>query len=142
MTGLDSNILIQLAAADHPRNSATVSLFEAENRRGETFALPSVAVTEFLHIITDARRFDPPMTQIVAINWIEGFLTLSSVKIIEPDTASLRLMLGWMRQYRLGRKRIIDTHLATMLYRGGVRRFMTSNPKDFEIFGVFEFVVP
>lgn len=142
MTGLDSNILIQLAAADHERNGATVSLFAEENRRGETFALPSHAVTEFLHIITDARRFDPPMTQVVALNWIEGFLTLSSVKIIESDAACLRLMLDWMRQFRLGRKRIIDTHLAATLYSQGVCRLMTSNPKDFEIFGVFEFVVP
>ena len=142
MTGLDTNILIQLAAGDHARYDATTALVEEKIQQRETLVLPSVAITEFLHIITDARRFDPPMTQVVALDWIEGFLTLSNVELIDSDAASLRLMLGWMRQFQLGRKRIIDTHLAAMLYNRGVRRLMTSNHKDFEIFGVFEFVAP
>ena len=142
MTGLDSNILVQLAVAEHPRNGATTALFQAEVQRGETFALPSLVATEFLHIVTDGRRFNPPMTQTVALDWIEGFLTLPEVKTVEANEASLRLTLQWMRQFQLGRKRILDTHLAAILYTHGITRLLTSNPGDFSIFQVLETVTP
>ncbi len=142
MTGLDSNILVQLAVAAHSGNLNTTALFRAEIQRGETFALPSLVVTEFLHIVTDGRRFDPPMTQTVALDWIEGFLTLPEIQTIEPNEASLHLMLQWMRKFQLGRKRILDTHLAAILYTHGITRLLTSNSGDFSIFGVFEIVTP
>jgi len=142
MTGLDSNILVQLAVAEHPRNGDTTALFQAEIERGETFALPSLVATEFLHVVTDGRRFNPPMTQTVALDWIEGFLTLSEVKTVESNDASLQLTLQWMRQFQLGRKRILDAHLAAILHTHGVRRLLTSNPGDFEVFGVLETVAP
>jgi hypothetical protein len=47
-----------------------------------------------------------------------------------------------MREHQLGRKRILDTHLAAILYTSGVTRLLTSNPGDFSIFQVFETVTP
>lgn len=142
MTGLDSNILVQLAVAEHPRNGVTTKLFQAEIQRGETFALPSLVATEFLHVVTDARRFDPPMTQTLALDWIEGFLTLPEVNTVEANEASLHLTFLWMRKFQLGRKRILDTHLAATLHTHGVNRLLTSNPRDFAVFGVLETVAP
>lgn len=55
--------------------------------------MPSLVATEFLHVVTDSRRFDPPMTQIVALDWLEGFLTLPEVKTVETNEASLSLTL-------------------------------------------------
>ena len=51
-------------------------------------------------------------------------------------------MLRWMRQFNLGRKRILDTYLAAVLHTAGVRRLLTSNPTDFAVFGALETVVP
>ena len=50
--------------------------------------------------------------------------------------------IRWMRQFNLGRKRILDTHLAAILYTSGVRRLLTSNPSDFKVFTVLETVTP
>jgi len=50
--------------------------------------------------------------------------------------------LRWMRQFNLGRKRILDTHLAAVLHTAGVHRLLTSNPADFTLFGVLDTVVP
>jgi predicted nucleic acid-binding protein len=46
-----------------------------------------------------------------------------------------------MRQFNLGRKRILDTHLAAILHTAGINRLMTSNPGDFAVFGVIQ-VIP
>jgi predicted nucleic acid-binding protein len=74
MTGLDCNILVQLAFADHPVNTATVAEVHAETVQGNKLVFPPLVVAEFLHVSTDARRFDPPLTMTEAINWVEDFI--------------------------------------------------------------------
>jgi hypothetical protein len=64
------------------------------------------------------------------------------VCLVFPTAASVNQTLVWMRQWSLGRKRILDTELAAILNTNGVRRFLTSNPADFAIFNVFEIITP
>jgi len=142
MTGLDCNILVQLALADHPANAATVASVHAEAQREGALGFPPLVVTEFLHVVTDAKRFGPPLTMTEALNWIEDFMANPAVDLLPPTQASVRQMLRWLRQFNLGRKRILDTHLAAVLHTAGVRRLLTSNPADFAVFGVLETVAP
>ena len=142
MTGLDSNILIQLALQDHPANKATIAAVEKELQTGSRLIIPSFVADEFLHVITDERRFSPPLTMIEAMAWLEKFLANPVVGLLEPTYESRLQMLRWMRQFNLGRKRILDTHLAAVLHTSGVRRLLTSNPKDFAVFGVIEIIIP
>ncbi len=142
MTGLDCNILVQLALRDHPANAATVAAVQAEVKRGNRIVFPSLVIDEFLHVITDARRFNPPLTMIEALDWVESFLANPAVGLLEPTPESLRQTLEWMRKFNLGRKRILDTHLAAVFYAAGVRRLFTANSADFAIFNVFEIITP
>ena len=142
MTGLDCNVLVQLALADHPANSATVAAVQAETQRAGSLVLPPLVVTEFLHVVTDERRFVPPLTMIEALDWVEEFLANPSVSLLQPTQESLQQTLRWMREFNLGRKRILDTHLAAVLYTAGARRLLTSNPGDFSVFGVLETITP
>ena len=107
MIGLDCNILVQLAMADHAANGQTVTAVEADTQKGEKLVFPPLVVAEFLHVTTDARRFAPPLTMSEAIDWIEEFLKNPAVCLLEPNQASLDQTLRWMRQFNLGRKRIL-----------------------------------
>jgi len=142
MIGLDCNILVQLAFADHAANAKTIAAVQTETQKGEKLALPSLVVAEFLHVATDARRFAPPLTMTEALDWIEDFLKNPMVNLLEPGQTSLDQTFQWMRQFNLGRKRILDTQLAAILHSNGVRRLLTSNPADFAVFGVLEIIVP
>jgi predicted nucleic acid-binding protein len=142
MTGLDCNILVRLALADHPANGASIAVVQAEVEHGQTLVFPSLIVAEFLHVVTDGKRFDPPLTMEEAVLWMEDLLANPSLRIIETNPASMGLTLEWMRQFKLGRKRILDTHLAAVLHTAGVQKLITSNPGDFASFGVLEVVVP
>lgn len=142
MTGPDCNILVQIALQDHPANSASVAAVEAEVQRGNSLAFPPLVINEFLHVVTDERRFSPPLSMSEALDWMEGFLANTGVKVLEPTVASTEQMLRWMRQFNLGRKRILDTHLAAVLHAAGAKRLLTSNPIDFKVFGVFELISP
>ena len=142
MTGLDCNILVQLALQDHPANATTVAIVQTEVQSGSRLVFPALVINEFLHVITDTRRFSPPLTMTEALDWVESFLANSSLGVLEPTPESLRQTLHWMREFNLGRKRILDTHLAAILYVAGVRRLCTSNPADFAVFNVFEIITP
>jgi hypothetical protein len=79
---------------------------------------------------------------IEALDWIEEFLANPSVSLLQPTQESLGQTLRWMREFNLGRKRILDTHLAAVLHTAGARRLLTSNPGDFTVFGVLETITP
>jgi predicted nucleic acid-binding protein len=140
MTGLDCNVLVQLAFADHPANLRSIAAVQAETSQGAKLIFPSLVVNEFRHIVTDPRPFDPPLTMTEALDWVEDFLANPMVELIEPNRASTDQTLRWMRQFNLGRKRILDPHLAAVLHTAGVTRLLTSNPADFAIFGVLQAV--
>ena|SRR6185295_12684251 len=140
MIGLDCNVLVHLAFADHPANSVTLAAVQAETGRGSKLAFPSLDINEFLHVATDPKRFNPPLTMTDALNWAEDFLANPMVELIEPNRAATEQTLRWMHQFNLGRKRILDTHLAAILHTAGINRLMTSNPGDFAVFGVVEVV--
>jgi toxin-antitoxin system PIN domain toxin len=142
MTGLDCNILVQLALQDHPANASTVAVVQAEVKSGSRLVFPPLVINEFLHVITDVRRFSPPLTMIEALDWVENFLANPAVSLIEPTPESLRQTLRWMREFNLGHKRILDTHLAAAFHTAGVRRLLTSNQSDFAVFGTFEIITP
>jgi len=142
MIGLDCNVLVQLAIADHPANARTLAAVESKMLQGTKLVFPSLVATEFPHVVTDERRFAPPLTMPEALDWIEDFLANPGVNMLEPTQASMEQTILWMRQFNLGRKRILDTHLAAILYTNGVRLLLTSNPADFSVFGVLETITP
>jgi predicted nucleic acid-binding protein len=142
MIGLDCNILVQLAFADHPANAKTIATVQTETQKGEKLVFPSLVIAEFLHVTTDPRRFDPPLTMAEALDWIEEFLKNPVVGVLEPGPATMAQTLRWMREFNLGRKRILDTQLAAVLHGNGVNRLLTSNPADFAVFRVLETVTP
>jgi predicted nucleic acid-binding protein len=67
MIGLDCNILVQLAFADHPGNAKTVAAVQVETSKGQRLVFPSLVIAEFLHVATDDRRFAPPLTMAEAL---------------------------------------------------------------------------
>ena len=141
MIGLDCNILVQLAFADHAANAQTIAAVQTETQKGEKLVFPSLVVSEFLHVATDARRFAPPLTMTEALDWIEEFLKNPAVSLLEPSQASVDQTLHGCGS-STGPRRILDTQLAAVLHSKGVSRLLTSNPADFAVFGALETVTP
>ena len=75
-----------------------------------------------------------------AIEAAENWWNSDPVRHIFPTLESVRLGFHWMRQYDLGRKRVLDTQLAATFYMHGITRILTSNFMDYRVFGCFELV--
>ncbi|NJM55547.1 MAG: type II toxin-antitoxin system VapC family toxin [Verrucomicrobiae bacterium] len=142
MTGLDTTILVALVIREHELHERATRTLQRELGGGERFALTPEVVSEFIHIVTDARRFRQPLTMPQALADARFWWTSAQTHQVFATSAVVELCLSWMERHQLGRKRILDTLLAASLHAGGVKRLFTANPVDFEVFDRFELVVP
>ena len=136
--GVDTTFLVQVEVREvSGHEEARGWLNEALSRHPQPLALAPQVLTEFVHVVTDPRRFASPLSMEEALEKARGWWEASEVKPVYPSLDSTRLGLLWLRQHRLGRKRLLDTQLAATYYAAGVTRLLTLNMSDFEIFGVF-----
>ncbi|MGB7161085.1 MAG: PIN domain-containing protein [Tepidisphaeraceae bacterium] len=141
MIGADTTFLVQLEIAEHPQHAAAQATLRREVIDStQPLVLAPQVLAEFVHVVTDPRRFANPLSIDRALDQAAFWWNATEVRHVFPTSDSTRTFLEWMRAHRLGRKRLLDTQLAATLWTSGVRRIATANPADFAVFGVFEFV--
>jgi predicted nucleic acid-binding protein len=141
MIGVDTTFLVQLEIIEHPQHAAARTTLQREViDAAQPLVLAPQVLAEFVHIVTDPKRFTNPLTIEKALDQAAFWWNAAEVRHAFPTPESTRTFLEWMRAHRLGRKRLLDTQLAATLWTAGVSRIATSNPADFAVFGVFSFV--
>jgi predicted nucleic acid-binding protein len=137
--GVDTSFLVALAIREHPSHYGCLALFEGEIRGGEgTMALAPQVLAEFCHVVTDPRRFERPLEMSDALDLCEEWWNARECRQVAVDAEVGALFLTWMREFRLGRKRLLDTLLAATYYRSSVTRLAATDWRDFALYGVFE----
>jgi len=138
MIGIDTNFLIDIDNQSSPFHKQAVEIFN-EWRKGQDYLYVYFHVfMEYQHVITDSKRFECPLSMEDARNRVSFWINQPRIKVIYPDDLSFITAQNWMKKFNLGRKRIIDTHMAAAYFCAGVNQLITANPKDFEIFNQFE----
>ena len=138
--GIDTSWLIEVELREHSRHGAARATLKRLAEAAETLVLTPQVLSEFVHAVTDGKRFQHPLSMGEAVEAAEHWWNADSVKQVFPTIESVLLGFHWMRQYDLGRKRILDTQLAATFHVHGVKRILTSNARDYQIFGCFEVV--
>lgn len=142
MIGVDTTFLVQLELVELPAHKTAHELLQREILSPQVpLALAPQVLAEFIHVVTDPRRFQRPLTAAEAISKARFWWEAAEVQHVVPTGESTVLFLDWMQRHQLGRKRILDTQLAAVLWSAGVRTVLTSNPADFQAFG-FQLLVP
>ncbi len=142
MNGLDTGFLVAaevLEHADHVAGRDTPARLLAA---GNQIAIAPQVLAEFIHIVTDPRRFTNPLDMITARQLAEQWWTAREVVRVFPDHAATWQFLSWLQQFKLGRKRLLDTLLAATYGQAGIQSLLTTNPADFARFGVFTCIPP
>jgi predicted nucleic acid-binding protein len=99
-----------------------------------TLVVTALVLQEFVHVITDARRFDPAAFVSEAIAIARGYLDRTNVECLTIDDRSCRAAFDFQERHRLGRRRMADCLLAATLLGHGVHRLATFNTRDFSLF--------
>lgn len=136
--GLDTSFLVALSVREHEAHAAAHKVLAKEiaGKPGSCALAPQV-LTEFVHVVTDPKRFEKSIEVTEALEICDQWLNAEEVRTIAPEAAAGRLFSAWMRQHRLGRKRVLDTFLAATYHNAGVENIVTTDWRDFSIFGVF-----
>lgn len=139
MIGIDTCFLIDLYWQNSPRNKNARALYsKIANDETTQLAVYFNCFNEFLHVITDSKRFSNPFSIKEAINVIDFWCDIDRVKVLYPDDTVFKRTITWMNMYNLGRNRINDTQMASCYLSNNITSIITANPKDFEIFQSFE----
>jgi predicted nucleic acid-binding protein len=142
MIGGDTTFLVQLELIKLAAHKAAHELLQREILQPQVpLALAPQVLAEFIHVVTDPRRFQKPLTADEAIAKARFWWNAAEVQHLFPTNDSTTLFLDWMQRHQLGRKRILDTQLAASRWTAGVRQIITANPADFQIFG-FQLLTP
>ena len=142
MIGADTTFLVQLELVELPAHPAARELQQREILQPQVpLALAPQVLAEFIHVVTDPRRFQKPLTAHEAAAKARFWWSAAEVQHVFPTDAATVLFLDWMQRHQLGRKRILDTQLAAILWTAGVRQMLTANPVDFDLFG-FHLLTP
>lgn len=138
--GVDTSFIIQLEVAGHPKHRAARRVRDTLLDRGDAFALAPQVLAEMIHIVTDPRRFERPLSMGRARARAEAWWTAEEVVHAMPTEHTSPQFLAWLREHDLGRKRLLDTLLAATYCTNDVRSIVTSNARDFEVFDCFQIV--
>ena len=126
---------------ESPNHLEAKSLLQREILDGNNeLALSPQVLTEFLHVVTDPRRFERPLPMDKALRKAQFWWNAREVRHVYPTFESTMLFLEWLHQHQLGRKRLLDTYLAATLWTAGVRKLLSSNVRDFRTFPDFEVI--
>jgi len=138
--GVDTDFLVAVEVQDHPYHLSADALLSRLLDENHTLALAPQTLAEFIHVVTDSRRMPKPLSMDEAVDRAERWWQAAEVIRVFPDGDAAENFLSWVREHRLGRKRLLDTLLATTFFRAGIRRVITNNGDDYRVFGVFEMI--
>ena len=76
---------------------------------GMNLVITPVILHEFVHIVTDRKRFDPPVSMADALAVARVYLDHTNVECLSLDGQAIAGAFVLMEKHQLGRKRIADT---------------------------------
>lgn len=140
--GMDTGFLVAAELLEHAEHADARATLGRLLGAGDEIAIAPQVLAEFIHIVTDPRRFTQPLDMAAAVPLAGQWWTAGNVVRVFPDDSATLQFLHWVQQFFLGRKRLLDTLLAATYRQAGITSLLTTNPADFAVFGVFTCITP
>jgi toxin-antitoxin system PIN domain toxin len=141
--GIDTNVLVYAHMASLAEHAAVRDfLARLLGRREVTLVVTPAVLHEFVHVVTDPRRFQPPVAMSEALALARLYLGRANVDCVATDAEALADALALLERHGLGRRRLADTLFAATLLRHGVRQLVTCDVDDFAVFSRLQLVDP
>ena len=135
--GFDTSFLVAAEVEEHPDHAGVWRRLALVREGDGRFGITAPVIAEFVHVVTDARRFAKPLTMTEAITKARMWADAAEVETFTASDAVVAWFLDALARHRLGRKRILDTMLAATYRSAGVASLLTLNAGDFAVFEEF-----
>ncbi len=140
--GLDTGFMVAAEVPEHAQHAAARSTLTRLLKAGDLIAVAPQVLAEFIHVITDPRRFTRALDMTAACQLAEQWWTARETVRVFDDDGATRQFFVWLQQFSLGRKRLLDTLLAATYSQAGIHSLLTTNPADFTVLGPFTCITP
>jgi len=135
---IDTDFLVAVEIRDHLFHKPADAVLDRLLEEGHKLAVAPQMLAEFVHVVTDSKRLKDPLLMEEALARAEYWWQAREVVRIYPEGDAVSTWIEWLREHRLGRKRLLDTMLAASACSYGISTIVTNNEKDFKVFGSFE----
>src|SRR5437868_3218488 len=102
--GLDTSFLVAAEVAEYAAHIDARHTLARIGAASESIAIAPQVLAEFIHIVTDPRRFSKPLDITSARRLAELWWTARHVTHVFPDDGATQCFFKWMQQFSLGRK--------------------------------------
>ena len=97
--GLDTGFLVAAEVAEHADHTAAQETLGRLIAASDQIAIAPQLLAEFIHIVTDPRRFSKPLDIAAARNAAEQWWTARDAVRVFPDDGATRQFLSWLQQF-------------------------------------------
>ncbi len=133
--GLDTNVLVSTHIPAMPDHETVRRFLSAQlHDPAITLVVTAQILHEFVHVVTDPRRFEPPVVMAEALAIARLYLNRANVHCVVTDAACVHEAFDLLAQHTLGRTRIADTLFVATLLHYDIHEVITCNPADFRGF--------
>ena len=135
---IDTDFLVAVEIRDHLFHKSADALLGSLLEQGHKLAVAPQILAKFVHVVTDSKRLKEPLSMEEALARAEHWWQAREVVRIYPEGDAVSTWIEWLREHRVGRKRLLDTMLAASAYTQGISSIVTNNETDFKIFERFK----
>jgi hypothetical protein len=126
---LDVNLLLYAVNSDSPPHLVAKGWLEKVFAEDEPVALPWVVLLAFLRIATNGRILTCPLSADQALEVVNGWLSVPSVRVLQAGTEHWRILRSLLAETGTGGNLTTDAHLAAMAIEHGCE--LCSSDRDF-----------
>lgn len=109
---IDTDFLVAVEIRDHLFHKPADALLGRLLEEGHKLAVAPQILAEFVHVVTDSKRLKEPLSMEESLSRAEHWWQAREVVRIYPEGDAVTTWIEWLRDHRLGRKRLLDTMLA------------------------------
>jgi len=141
--GVDADFLIYAQVPSFEQH-VQVRKFIVEQLKAEniTLVLTANILHEFIHALTNGRRFSPPFSMAEAIDAARAYLNKSNIECISVDDDIMKRSLELLEKYQLGRQQVADTLLVASYLANQINEIITCSPLDYAVFKEIKVINP
>ena len=107
--GFDTSFLVAAEVEEHPEHAGAWRRIALLREHGDRFGITTAVLAEFVHVVTDSRRFTKPLTMAEAIGKARLWWEATEVETVTANDGAVKWFLEAMPKHQLGRKRVLDT---------------------------------
>lgn len=127
MIAVDTNILVYAHRTDSPYHEPAAQIIEDLVFGTDEWSIPSSCLREFVGVVTDHRRYEPPTSLRKARQQVNFWLSVPNLVVLSDNEDHWECLNDAMRSGKTIGSDVHDAHIAALCITHGVKELWTAD---------------